>query len=171
MDSYYPNVEMVLVDDVNDIVDPLNTVDMDADIPAIKLELDDNIESDEEFRMNESEWSEANGSYEWIKRSHTPTCNVNTMQSNCENTFHDDNSEPGCFDDDGYANGDIQNEPEEHKPILTQTEVDSKEAIEDTKVEVKPVIKKVRVSHPVSRSRANRMKMVFFCTLNYRKRM
>lgn len=158
---------MVLVDDVNDIIDPLDTVDMDAEIPAIKLELDDNIESDEEFCMKESEWCEANGSDEWVKRSETPS--VNTTQSICENTFHDDNSESLHFDH--YENEDIQTEPEGQKPILPQTDIESKESIEyNEDIEVKPVIKKVRVHLPVSRSTPISIK-IDFSPLNHRKRM
>lgn len=152
MDSYYPNVEMVLVDDVNDIIDPLDVVDMDADIPAIKLELDDNIESEEEFRMNENEWCEPNGSDEWVKRSQTPTNDGNTTQSICENTFHDDIREPGHFDDDGYEKEEIQTDLEEQKPILPLTDIESKESIEDTDIQVKTISKKVRVHLPDPRS-------------------
>lgn len=53
MDSaFHPTVEMVLVADVNDIEDPLNSLDADDDISPMELELNDTVESDDEFQLS-----------------------------------------------------------------------------------------------------------------------
>lgn len=143
MDSYYPNVEMVLVEDVNDIVDPLDTVEMDAEVPAIKLELDDNIESDAEFRLDESESYEAKECDEWIERNETPTSDIATEQLDLMNKILDDNSSSEQSDDNKKV------DPEERQAIETKVEIVAEEPVTENvadDIESKPTTKKTRVS-------------------------
>lgn len=154
MDSYYPNVEMVFVEEVNDIIDPLDTVDMDsvADIPAIKLELDDNIDSDEEFRLNGNESIEAKDTHDWNDRDDTLTNESSIAKTVFEITSPGDVSSPGPDVDDYDGNEDIKCESDEQKPIQGSIEIKIKDStgVEAATVEVKPEIKKVKVSLSVS---------------------
>lgn len=145
MDSYFPNVEMVLVDDVNDIVDPLDTVEMDADTPAIKLELDDNIESDDEFRLNQNESYETKETDEWIKREEKMSSDLATAEPILEN---DDWPLDNYDDDDNVDEDDTQStcskSPDEQNPIIVETKELQK--IEAVYGGAESTIEKIKVS-------------------------
>lgn len=145
MDSYYPNVEMVLVEDVNDIVDPLDTIDIDIDIPAIKLELDDSINSDEEFQLKENKSYEEKGSDEWIEQSETLTnSDIVTSALTLTKSFRDDSSSPNHVNDIDCKVEHIQCNPDEQKSIRARTKVEADESIKSEAIDsdVKPTEKK-----------------------------
>lgn len=134
---------MVLVEDVNDLVDPLESMDMDAEIPAIKLELDDNIESDAEFQLDESESYEAKECDEWIQRGDTPTSDIAIEQSDLKDYILDDNSSS----EQSYDSKKV--DPGEQKAIETKAEIVAEESITENvadNIESKPTIKETKVS-------------------------
>lgn len=57
-------VELILLDDVNDIPDPLECTDDFIDIPTTKLQLDDNVNNDDGFRINKIDCDRIIGLYE-----------------------------------------------------------------------------------------------------------
>lgn len=150
MDSYYPNVEMVFVEEVNDIIDPLDTVDMDsvADIPAIKLELDDTIDSDEEFHLNENKSIDAKGTHDWNDRDDTLTNDSSIADTVFEITSPDDVSFPGSDVHDYEGDEESKSEPAEQKPTQGSIEIKIKDStdVDAAEIEVKPDIKKPKVS-------------------------
>lgn len=143
MDSFYPQVEMVLVEDVNDIIDPLENADIDADIPAIKLELDDDVDSDEEFRLTEIDSYDIKEACERIKRESAQSSDA--AEPFPGNTLWDDSDSSDHFIDSHDTKQETQSDADEKESIRTQMNKETAEP-EAVKSEVDAAMEKIRVS-------------------------